>query len=72
MSAVTTFPAIIVLVGYLSLTDLTKFVKCSEYPFATSIQINLKKLNSFNTLSKFSKSSFLIPTLKAIFESVCS
>ena len=30
MSAVTTFPAIIVLVGYLSLTDFTKFVKPSE------------------------------------------
>jgi len=30
MSAVTTFPAIIVFVGYLSLTDLIKFVKCSD------------------------------------------
>ena len=30
ISAVTTFPAIIVLVGYFSLTDLIKFVKCSE------------------------------------------
>jgi len=40
MSAVTTLPAIIVLVGYLSLTDLIKLVKCSVYPLATSIQIN--------------------------------
>ena len=38
--------------------DLTKLVKCSEYPLATSIQINLKKLNSLKTLFKLSKSSF--------------
>ena len=40
MSAVTTLPAIIVLVGYSFLTLVTKLPKCSEYPFATSIQIN--------------------------------
>ena len=67
ISAVTTLPAIIVFVGYLSLIDFTKLVKYSEYPFATSIQINLIKLNSLKTLSKLSKSSFLIPALKAIF-----
>jgi len=31
MSAVTTFPAIIVFVGYLSLTDLTNLLKYSEF-----------------------------------------
>ena len=48
----------IVFVGYLSLTDFMKLVKCSVYPLATSLHINLKKLNYFNTLSKVRISSF--------------
>jgi hypothetical protein len=67
MSAVTTFPAIIVLVGYFSLTAFMKLLKRSEYPLATSTQINLIKLNSFNVLPNCSKSSFFIPVLRAIF-----
>jgi len=57
----------IVFVGYLSLTDFKNFEKCSEYPFATSMQINLIKLYSFKILSKLSKSSFFIPIESAIF-----
>ena len=40
ISAVTTFPAIIVFDGYFSLIEDTKLLKFSEYPLATSIQIN--------------------------------
>ena len=67
ISAVTTFPAIIVLSGHCLRARLTNSTKNSEYPFATSTQIYLMDELKAKICLVFSKSTSLVPVLTAIF-----